>query len=86
MSSLATSYDTVRRRGKMETHELTEGSTENAKCPENVEKVQAANIKNPTIQNVDYFEMRGGGLDFHIFPKFKLLKYGLDSDDTSLNS
>ena len=39
MSSLATSYDTVRRRGKMETHELTEGSTENAKCPKNVEKV-----------------------------------------------
>ena len=40
MCCLATSYDAVRRRGKMETHVLTEGSTENARCPENVEKVQ----------------------------------------------
>ena len=40
MCCLATSYDAVRRRGKMETHVLTERSTENAKYPENVEKVQ----------------------------------------------
>ena len=40
MCCLATSYDAARRRGKMETHVLTEGSTENARCPENVEKVQ----------------------------------------------
>ena len=33
LATSATSYDAVRRRGKMETHVLTEGSTENARCP-----------------------------------------------------
>ena len=30
----------------------------------------ALKIKKSTIQNLDYFEMRGG-LDFQIFPKIK---------------
>ena len=38
-------------------------------------------IKKSTIQNVDFFEMRGG-LNFHIIRKFKWLKYGLDFEDT----
>ena len=55
---------------------LPKGSNPNVKCPENVEKVQkrevsALKIKKSTIQNVGYFETRGGGLDFQIFPKFK---------------
>ena len=41
----------------------------------------ALKIKKSTIQNVDYFETRSGGLDFQIFPKFKWLKYGLDFDN-----
>ena len=27
---------------------------------------------------VDYFEKKGGGPDFQIFPKFKCMKYGFD--------
>ena len=40
------------------------------------------------MQNVDYFEMSVGGgpwgvgcLDLNIFPKFKMLKYGINLDD-----
>ena len=39
------------------------------------------------MQNVDYFEMSVGGswgvgcLDLDIFPKFKMLKYGINLDD-----
>ena len=39
------------------------------------------------IHNVDYFEMSVGGsrgvgcLDLDIFPKFKMLKYGINLDD-----
>ena len=33
--------------------------------------------KKSAIQNVDYFEMREGGVpDFQVFPKFNWLKYG----------
>ena len=39
-----------------------------------------AKIKKSAIQNVDYFEMRGGGPDFQVFPKFKWLKYGPEFD------
>ena len=35
-------------------------------------------IKKSTIQNVDGFEIRGGGPDIHVFPKFEWQKYGLD--------
>ena len=42
----------------------------------------ALKIKKSTIQNVDYFETRGGSLDFQIFPKFKWLKYGLEFDNS----
>ena len=38
-------------------------------------------IKKSTIQNVDYFEIRGGGSDFSILTKFKWLEYRLDFDD-----
>ena len=41
------------------------GSNQNVKCPENVGKGQkrgaTLKIKKYTIQNVDYFEIRGGG-------------------------
>ena len=57
-----------------------QGSIPNVKCPENVEKVQKnggsdLKIKKSTIQNVNYFEMKGGEPDFQLFPKFKRLKY-----------
>ena len=41
----------------------------------------APKIKKFTFQNVGYIEMREGGLDFQIFPKFKWPKYGLDLVD-----
>ena len=51
------SVGAIMRCGIMETHVLTEGSTENARCPENVEKVQrrggSGEHKNLIIQNVD---------------------------------
>ena len=40
----------------------------------------AQKIKKFTIQNVDYFKMRGSS-EFQIFPKIKLLKYSLDFDE-----
>ena len=38
------------------------------------------NIKKSPNQNEDYFEILGC-LEFQIFPKLKLLKYGLEFDD-----
>ena len=40
--------------------------------------LSASKIKWSTIQNLDYFEIGGGGVGF---PKFKLLKYATDFDD-----
>ena len=54
------------------------GSNQNVKCPENVGKGQkkgrggaTLKIKKYTIQNVDYFEIGGGGPKFQVFPTFK---------------
>ena len=53
------------------------GSNQNLKCPENVAKVLKGGVgvsaenKKVHIQNVDYFEIRGGSPDFQVFPEFK---------------
>ena len=55
------------------------GSNQNVKCPENVGKGQkkgggaTLKIKKYTIQNVDYFEIGGGG-----FPSFRFFPHSND--------